>query len=322
MDYPQLKFLVVPGLAKAGTTYLFNQLAKNVSVFNVPKIKETNFFRHPQDGTRLDKTWVDHSPSKWYLDVSPSYMQRGPAALENLAFFARSHLLHVVLCLRHPFTQIFSHYLHDLKASWVRLDKAKRTRNFHLFSDEARERYFFRRAEKIKLLASEIGRDKISAFNFSEVFTDAVPRKLSEVLGHGISFETHARANVGGWMPQILYDANHDFEWSDGHLTYLIERGRVVVVNGERSAVYDDVPRHKAENWVRENAKWTRVVTFDGDAFKDVLDDYNETCDFLQIVPDQIDEATLFASPAGGTPYLKQFLQWRPALHEQTWRCR
>lgn len=317
MSSGKLKLFVVPGLAKAGTTYLFNQLARNIEIFAVPKVKETNFFRHHSDITSLNTMWVDHSASKWYLDVSPSYMQRNPVALKNLASVARRHHVHVVLCLRHPFAQTFSHYLHDLKASWVRFDKNRRSRNFHFFSQDACDRYFIRRADKVKFLASQIGRDNIVPFQFSEMFTDAVPRRLSEFLGHDIRFETRLSANVGGWMPQILYDPNQDFDWSDGQTIFSVKRGRVVVVNGERSAVYDDVPRHKAENWVRENAKWTRVVTFDEPAFQGLVDDYYETCDFLQIAPDHIGEGTLFASPARGTPYLRRLLPWRPALHEQ-----
>jgi hypothetical protein len=116
---PPRRVLLVPGLAKAGTTFLFDQLAQQGGRFAPSRSKEINhFLRRPDSGR---ERYLDHFPS-WdpaqvLVDASPAYLQQGDRDLAaRIRRILQRDAVQVLILLRDPIDALLSHYLHDMKS--------------------------------------------------------------------------------------------------------------------------------------------------------------------------------------------------------------
>lgn len=120
---------VVAGVARAGTTTLYNLLKKHKQIY-LPNVKETNYFskatsknaedyRLPKSGkeyhTKIIKDWsvyeklykTEESSNKLKGDISPSYMWDLKSA-ERIR--AKNKDAKIIITLRSPVDRVLSHY--------------------------------------------------------------------------------------------------------------------------------------------------------------------------------------------------------------------
>ena len=114
--------VVICGAQKSGTTYLAELLAAQPG-FHVPPIKEIHFFNgHWAKGTAWYASHFQlRSSGNVQVDASPSYMIHGsvPERIRATNPDAR-----VIFILRDPVARAYSHYQHNLRAGWEKLDFA------------------------------------------------------------------------------------------------------------------------------------------------------------------------------------------------------
>lgn len=113
--------LIIVGAQKAGTTYLFHQLAQHPNVAT-PLTKELHFF---DDNYSRGLDWyLGHFPrsdegSLLTLEASPGYVFH-PHALHRLAKDLPG--ARVVVLLRDPTKRAYSHFLHERRLGFEQLD--------------------------------------------------------------------------------------------------------------------------------------------------------------------------------------------------------
>ncbi|WP_422101638.1 sulfotransferase domain-containing protein [Vreelandella sp.] len=292
------KHLIIPGLAKAGTTFLYDQLKSNEAVFNLPVYKETDYFASRKTFEDWGKFWKSAEADKWCLDISPSYMNRDAEKVHNLSKCLSDREVKVVVCLRNPFEQIYSYYLHDLKALWSRLDLPLRERNYHLFSKQAKVK-FIRRFEMVKHLHDVFGSENVIGLNQKSTYSNLARDTISNLISEDLNeFDVESRSNPGGWLPFFIYDKNKDVEYCDGQDVFLVPKGTLLCVNGDRSRLYRDFPVRKAENIIIDSQTWTRQAVYDKAIYQDVIEDYNQICDLLNVEPEMPKKNVIVAKNA------------------------
>jgi len=106
------RLLIVAGLPRTGTTYLYHNLAKHPAFF-APFRKELNYFltNHGRGPKWLHGLYKGMGPDQWGLDVSPSYFV-DLASIERIK--AHGNRTKVLFCVRHPVDFALSWYKQQL----------------------------------------------------------------------------------------------------------------------------------------------------------------------------------------------------------------
>ena len=109
------KFLIVPGLPKSGTTFLYAQLSKQLDNFNIPSLrKEIDYFRRGESLSEYRKQFETNDENKVYLDCSPLYADDIKTNTLKVKNCLAGHEVKIMFCMRNPFERMYSHYLHDI----------------------------------------------------------------------------------------------------------------------------------------------------------------------------------------------------------------
>lgn len=293
------KHLIIPGVAKSGTTFLFDQLKKNTTVFNVPVRKETNYFVKSDTFNDWGEIWKESSVDKWYLDVSPVYLNKDKSQINNLINCLDFNKVKIFICLRNPFEQIFSHYLHDLKGLASGLDLPLKSRNYHFYSNKMKGRRFLTRFNNIRTLVEAFGANNVVGSNVETTYSNCSKEIISGLIGENLnSFDLKAQSNPGGWLPFFIYNKNKDIEYSDGKNVYVVPKGCLLSVNGDRSKLYEGFPSAKAENILIDSQTWTKELHYKNEVFQEVEDDYERICSLLNVVPEYSQKKVIVAKNA------------------------
>jgi hypothetical protein len=115
------RILLVPGLAKAGTTFLFDQLAGQAPTFVTSRTKEANVFSReaaPRRSAYLAR-FPTLDPAAVLVDASPTYLETADVTVATrIGAVLGGDEVQALVLLRDPVDAVFSHYLHAMK-SWM-----------------------------------------------------------------------------------------------------------------------------------------------------------------------------------------------------------
>jgi len=109
--------IIIPGMPKSGTTFLYHVLQENglISGYSSPTFtKETGFFLNHQSPTResFNSIFDQADHEKWKLDATPSYIY-DPNIVDRISEInGKTDQLVFIICLRQRVEQIFSWYIH------------------------------------------------------------------------------------------------------------------------------------------------------------------------------------------------------------------
>ena len=300
-----MKFLISPGLARSGTTYLnFQLVVLNRELFNVPFGKETNVFwaNQPLEDL-LSEKFKSRDPEKYFVDFSPSYLAGSIRAVERIANLAKSHEVKLVIHLRNPVDQAYAHYVHDVAAHVCRLEFGENA-NYPFWAEKALNRYLVPRAPLIRRLVEAVGLENILVVNFHRDIPDAagLTRKLAGFLGLDLKPFSSGKVGAGGWLPYYVCAADEPVEFAQGDEVRLVPPRHVLLVNGELSRIWQDVQEDFASMLARGQSSWTRNLDEHqcGTLWRTFFEaDFSET---LKLLGERMDDYPLIKTREAGFP--------------------
>lgn len=261
VHHPDVRLVVIPGLPRSGTTYLFHQLlTRNPGLFNSARRKEHHFFDEAGDVERFKSFYGECDPDKLYMDASPAYLTRQTPAIPNILDFGARET-RFILCLRHPVDQLYAHYIHDIKAHWARRqfgDDVARS----LFTQQVLRQYLAMRAEAIERIVEGVGAENVCAVNFHQDLPrpDRLTTKLSAFLGERLEPLPDEVVGPGGQLPYYLYGGDAGTEIADGEALLRVPPRALLLVNNKESDLWEDVDPHTAERLALGAMTWAREL--------------------------------------------------------------
>jgi hypothetical protein len=111
-----MKYLIIAGSEKSGTTSLYQYLADS-NLFSNSMVKETDYFRNKNldlesqlaEQEYLNKYFKAAANKGWCLEASPGYLSDSQITAPNIAKTLKNYEL--VFCLRNPFDRLKSSFL-------------------------------------------------------------------------------------------------------------------------------------------------------------------------------------------------------------------
>lgn len=275
-----MRFLICPGMARAGTTFLWEQLTKNTETFNISKTQELTYLqtRHADFEEYLE-CFQTRDESKIFLDVSPVYLFRGARVIENIERILGGHQVFIVLSVRSPIEQSYSLYMHQIRGHVSRLENKRSVFvsrevhdagwvNHYLFDCNT----FFESkplqiADFVEGFIAYAGREAITFIDFHRDFGTTVPGdRLEAMLGISLKpFDYSERANQGrNQLPWYVYGGpgGATVEFNDRNFT-IAPRTLVLVGGRGGTRSWQDVDPMRAAQILSSAALWTRYVSQD-----------------------------------------------------------
>lgn len=259
-----MKLLIGPGLPRSGTTYTYHNLMskENSGFFNSPSTKETNFFSKNfqfDDFRKMCKTDLE---DRYFIDYSPSYLLKNNSFVKNIKKIDKSIDVKFILHLRHPIDQMFSHYLHDLKAHISKREKGDSV-EYSFFSEKALKKYSPMRSDKIKALIDRFGKENILVANFYKDLPDPenFTQRLNSFLNISLSTLSPNVFNLGGWMPYYVYGGENGREFVVEDKIKKVPKKSLLLVNGKQSRIWNDVDFDVAAQVIEGSSTWTRELS-------------------------------------------------------------
>lgn len=258
---PKKKFLIVVGLPKSGTTFLYSQLKGLTDHFNIPTHrKEIDFFRGKSGLEDYEREFTISTPNGVFLDASPLYIDQIEASISNISKTLNDHEVKIVVCLRDPIERAFSHYLHDV----AQHQKLLAHGDYNFFSPSVMAKYFYPVAPRVAALKEAFGSENVFGFSFSQdnsPFADM----LREFAGlpDDWNFDYSSNPAPGFTSPQTFY---HPTQASTIMLEgeyYRIEPGQMLVVNRQFSLYRKGIHPDIAQSIMCHQPSITRQISTD-----------------------------------------------------------
>lgn len=299
------RFLIVVGLPKSGTTFLYAQAAKRPDVFAMPVgAKEVDYFRRGGDlDAYLGLFQGGAEAGKVYVDCSPLYIDDLDNALGNMRQALDGHDVRIVVCLRDPLQRAFSHYLHDVATNQTIVGHG----DFGFWSPTVMAKYLFPLATRVAKLQDAFGAENVHGFAFG---SDLSPFQdmLREFAGLDAEWGLDLSSNPapGFTSPQSYYNADADIEVPINGTLYRLPAGHFLVMNRQFSLYRKHMHRPLAERLVMRQSSLTRQ--FDTGMLSDatrarIYDDTAAAAKALGLGMDLDPSAKVFHStPSSGLP--------------------
>jgi hypothetical protein len=296
------RHLIVPGLAKAGTTFLFEQLAAQDAVFGRAPDKEMNHFtRGPQPTRESYLARFRRVPEgRILLDASPGYIQHRPDTARRIRRALPTDEVHVAVLVREPVAALFSHYLHDLK-SWIGRPGWTGVRPAtHDLRDAAVLAHYLRpRAAAVRDFRAVFGA-ACRGFPMAGLFDGSVAEALAAMLGVPVRpFETARVANRGGFVPAYRYGGAAGAVHEQDGAAWVVPPRALLFVAEERSELVLDLPADHAQALLRLGESFTREVAIPATTLAPLIADHRAICEALGIAPldRPLPETVRFSAP-------------------------
>ena len=256
------RFLIVVGLPKSGTTFLYAQTARRSDRFAMPwGAKEVDYFRRGADlATYLrlfdgGETGSD-GETRVYVDASPLYIDELDRSLTNMQAALAGHDVRIVVCLRDPLERAFSHYLHDVAQNQKIVGHA----DYSFWSPTVMAKYLFPLTPRVARLQEAFGAENVFGFAFG-----SDPGALETMLRDFAGLEPDWRLDLGDnpapgfTSPQCWYNPVHDMEVPLEGTIYRLPAGHMLVVNRQFSLYRREMHRPLAEQIMMRQATLTRA---------------------------------------------------------------
>lgn len=256
------RILLVPGLAKAGTTFLFDQLAGQAPSFVTSRTKEANVFSReaaPRRSAYLAR-FPTLDPAAVLVDASPTYLETGDitVAARIGAVLGRDAVQALVL-LRDPVDAVFSHYLHDMK-SWMGRPSREGARpaTYALTDPATLGRFLRRRAPALAALRKLLG-PRLHGAPMAGLFDGGVAALLAQMFGVAVApFDASRTANAGGFVPAYIAGGSAGAVYRQDGRAWRVPPGALLFVAEERSEFHPTFPEAEAASLLTLGASYTR----------------------------------------------------------------
>lgn len=281
----QKRFLIVVGMPKSGTTFIFSQFGKLTKHFNMPADrKEIDYFRSGASFDQYMALFKTHD-DKVYLDASPLYIDDVLHTAANIKAALAGHQVKILVCIRDPFERIFSHYLHDVAQN----QKIVAHADYSFLSPSVMAKYLYPLAERVQALRDAFGAENVHGFSFAadnSVFRDDLINFAR--LPQDWDFDFSHNPAPGFTSPQVFYNAAHDSAITLMGKVYVLPAGHLLVANRQFSLYRPQIFPAIAEQIMQRQASITR--SFDTAMFSDasrarIWQDFDQTAALLHLKP-------------------------------------
>lgn len=275
------RYYIVPGLAKAGTTFLFDQLAENPEIFNLPRFKEINYFQRSNTNGLEGylRNFITHDIDKIYIDASPVYINTGERVVENIFGIVDPAEVFSTILIRDPVSAVFSHYLHDLKSHHGRLTSLRpRPSTFSLKSSDVLDKYLRAKFDTIAAFHDILGARCI-VLPMKDLFNGAAKKRIESLMSIKLKdFDAKKVSNSGGFVPQYYYGGDSGTWFTQDGSEYFVPRDALVSGANERSEIIYDVDSDSAESILALSESFTYEAEFRIEEFDSIIRDHERIC--------------------------------------------
>lgn len=251
----QKRFLIVVGLPKSGTTFLYAECAKRPDAFAMPlHVKEVDYFRRDRDRAAYLKLF-DQAGDKVIVDSSPLYIDQIEQSVGNMAAALVEDDVRIVVCLRDPLERAYSHYLHDVAQHQKIVGHA----DYGFWSPTVMAKYIYPLVPRIRFLQETFGADRVLGFAFGADMTgfESKLRAFAQ-LPEDWHLDLSDNPAPGFTAPQAYFNADHDTEIPLDGGRHRLPKGQFLVVNRQYSILRPKMDRALAEQIVLRQSTLTR----------------------------------------------------------------
>jgi len=259
-----MKFLIIPGFAKAGTTFLYEQLANSGAPINLPKRKEVDYFRNAKSLDGYLDQFQTQDPDKVFLDASPLYGLPNSGVASTIKKVLKGHEVN----------DISTHFFLYAHAP------------YSFYAPTNLKKYFAPMSPVVQDFVKEFGSANVSGFGFKSTGPNLRPdilKFLSLPAKHKLDFSVNPA--VGSSIPRLYYDAERFLTVRSGKEFYKLPPRTFLLANIRYQQFRPDFPSRIAHMLLNNSASWDRQ--FDpsclGAALKPIRRDYLKCFEALGI---------------------------------------
>lgn len=277
-----MKFLIIPGFAKSGTTFLFEQLAASGAPINLPKRKEVDYFRRADSFEGYLDQFETQDPDKVFLDASPLYGLPGTDVAARIKKTLKGHDVKAVFCLRDPMSRAYSHYMHDISTHFFLYAHGP----YSFYSPAVLKKYFHPLSPSVRDFKKALGEDNVSGFGFKSSgpsLRNDVLEFLSLPEDWTLDFDVNPAP--GGSIPRLYFDTDRYLTIRSGKELYALPPHAFLLSNIRYQQFRPDFPAHIAKLLLKNAASWDRQFNPEalGPAVKPIREDYLKCFDALDM---------------------------------------
>jgi hypothetical protein len=281
--------LLIPGLAKAGTTFLFDQLAGQAPRFVTSRTKEANVFSReaaPRRSAYLAR-FPTLDPAAVLVDASPTYLETADVTVAaRIDAVLGGDAVQALVLLRDPVDAVFSHYLHAMK-SWIGRPSRDGGRPASHALTDARTlgRYLRRRAPALAALRQLLG-PRLQGAPMAALFDGGVAALLAQMFGVPVApFEASRAANPGGFVPAYIAGGSAGALYRQDGQAWRVPPGALLFVAEERSEFHPTFPEAEAASLVALGATYTREAEIPLASLVPAIEDHAAMAAILGVPP-------------------------------------
>lgn len=281
------KHLIVPGMAKSGTTFLWDQFVNRTDKVNYYPAKEIGYLAVGDDWDSYMRFFPEADPDKVYLDATPQYSDTYKEFAENAKSLCRDKEVQVIFCLRDPIARAFSHYRHDLSTHFW----ASVMGDYSFLSEGSFRRYVRPYHDIIKVLKNTFGEENVHGYSFKQS-KDKLPAPVLKMLGLRKNWKLDLAINPapGGGLPRLAYDPKRPLLIAQNGKIYKLPPRTLLVATTIFSQLYPNYPEELANKVLGHAANWTKELdrSIFGSSWKAIQKDYDQSLKSLGMGPEKI----------------------------------
>lgn len=275
-----MKFLIIPGFAKSGTTFLFEQLAASGAPINLPKRKEVDYFRSAESFEGYLDQFETQDPDKVFLDASPLYGLPGTNVASTIKKTLKGHDVKFIFCLRDPLSRAYSHYMHDISTHFFLYAHGP----YSFYSPSVLRKYFHPLSPPVREFTKAFGKANVSGFGFKST-GPKLSADILDFLSLPKDWELDFNVNpaIGGSIPRIHFDTERYLTIRSGKELYALPPHTFLLSNIRYQQYRPDFPARIAELLMKNAASWDRQFDPEclGPSIKPIREDYLRCFDAL-----------------------------------------
>jgi len=275
-----MKFLIIPGFAKSGTTFLFEQLAASGAPINLPKRKEVDYFRSADSFKGYLDQFETQDPDKVFLDASPLYGLPGTQVAARIKKVLKGHDVKIIFCLRDPMSRAYSHYMHDISTHFFLYAHGP----YSFYSPSVLRKYFHPLFPPVRDFTKAFGKGNVTGFGFKSTGPN-LSKDILEFLSLPEDWTLDFAVNpaVGGSIPRIYFDTQRYLTVRSGKELYSLPPHTLLLSSIRYQQYRPDFPAHIARLLLKNATSWDRQFDpeFLGPSFKPIREDYLRCFDTL-----------------------------------------
>jgi len=281
------KHLIIPGMAKCGTTFLWDQLVNRTDKVNYYSKKELGYLSVGSDYEKYLGLFDEQKAGRVFLDATPQYGEFYREFSANAKEALKGQDAQVIFCFRDPVARAFSHYRHDLSTHfWTSM-----MGDYSFHNEGALRKYLCPYSEMVKSLQNAFGAENVHGFTFKQS-KSTLPPSVLKMLGLPKSWKLDLDTNpaLGGGVPRVVYDEKRATVLEQDGVLYSLPAKALLICSNRWTMLYPNYPASLAEKFLRHSASWTKE--FDratlGQAWTVIQKDYDATLDALGMPADEL----------------------------------